>query len=217
MNSHSATNSQDLFLGWVNSPQAVTFVKGDKKGSHFFWALARSFAALSHLTQAMRADYLLWNCISLIQFWRGLFLRTKSHIALYPLPFTTTEPSAVLEHNLPRNSHNWEPPLSLRTQLLYECGRETIQDFGWVGWSMHHYRHRMSYCDGLLEVSWISFWETLEATKLFLFQTYWHHRCKEKTKTKNAHTVNEPTAYPNALRNLPKPRRKLINMNMDQR
>lgn len=30
------------------------------------------------------------------------------------------------------------------------------------------YRDRMSYCDGLPEVSRVKFWETLEATELFL-------------------------------------------------
>lgn len=34
--SHSARNNQDLFLELVNSPQAVTFVKRDKKGFHSF-------------------------------------------------------------------------------------------------------------------------------------------------------------------------------------
>lgn len=48
---------------------------------------------------------------------------------------------------------------------------------------MHHYRQKMSHCDDLLEVSCVTFWETLEATELFLFQTHWHHRCKEKKHT----------------------------------
>lgn len=147
----------------------------------------------------MRADYLLWNCISLIQLWRGLFLRTSSHIAPYPLPFTATEPSAALQHTLPtRNSYSLRAPFvredptgAVRTPKgnhprVWMSGLEvrTIQ-----------YRHKMSYCNGLPEVSCVTFWETLEATELFLSK----HIDTTDVK-KKAHTVNEPTANPNALR-----------------
>lgn len=80
--------------------------------------------------------------------------------APYPLPFTTIEPSAMLRQNLPaRNSRDTESPLCPRGPgwcCTKATGKPSKILNEWAG-SMHHYRHKTSHCDGLLEVSCVTF------------------------------------------------------------
>lgn len=192
---HSAVDSCDFFWGPLSSPLAVMLKKGLIKGPPW------SCGALSLLTHSHESSHLLWTHTALTGARRGLLLRTVCCVVSHPLPFTETEPSAMLQgicqHGWLRD---WEPPLCPRTQLEHYTNVEGNPSKilnAWV-WSVHHYGHKVPHCVSLLEVSCVTvtFWETLEATELFLFQTYWHHKCEGK----KAHTANEPTANPSALR-----------------
>lgn len=178
------SNEQPWFVSRVGKfPSGDDFCKGTEKLSI---PSEHSCAALSHFTRGRESRLFTVKLHLLRTALERLFLRSLRHIAPYPLPFTATEPSAVWQQNLPaRNSYWTESPLCPRGPnwcWTNAEGKPSKILNEWAG-SMHHYRHKTSHCGGLLEVSPVTFWETLEATELFLFQTYWHHRWKEKKHT----------------------------------
>lgn len=154
--SHSAMNSHDLSLELANSPQAVTFVKGDKKGFHSFRAFSRSFAALSHWTQGHESQLFTLKLHFLsTALERIVSKNSQSYCSLPFAIYCNWTLSCAAAQSANKEQLLTESPLCPRGPnwcCANAEGKPSKILNEWAG-SMHQYGHKMSYCDGLLGVS----------------------------------------------------------------
>lgn len=145
----------------------------------------------------MRTAYLLWNCIALIQLWRGLFLRTTCPIAPTLCHLLQLNPPPLCSRICQQ-----EMATKLRAPFVHED--PTCAILMWKGTHPRFWMSGFEVCTIIDKNALL--WRSARGILCYILRNTWSHRAISLSDIltpqmwrKKAHTVHELTAHPNAL------------------